>query len=41
VEPERNFTEGNENGKPVKDCRNKDEENEKMKINISYFDISS
>jgi hypothetical protein len=28
VEPERNFTEGTENGKPVKDCRNKDEENE-------------
>jgi hypothetical protein len=41
VEPERKFTVGTENGKPAKDCRNKDEENEKVKINISHFDSCS
>jgi hypothetical protein len=27
VEPERKFTVGTENGKPAKDCRDKEEEN--------------
>jgi hypothetical protein len=41
VEPERKVTVGTENGKLAKDYRNRDGENEKMKINISYFDSCS
>jgi len=41
VELERKVTVATENGKLAKDCRNKVGENEKMKINISYFDSCS
>lgn len=41
MEPERKVTVGIVNGKLAKFCRNKDGENEKIKINISYFDSCS
>jgi hypothetical protein len=41
VEPERKVSVGTENGKLAKAYRNKDGENEKMKVNSSYFDSCS